>query len=364
MRKGRKKLFTSVRNFIDDKSRKHYLKLYRKQASYELQSLMKSTITSTANKMSKAFLPIFPTTTANILQIMQNFHHDAKEVIRKTKWHVPKLMKLLYDLIFKGCRDIYRHYATANLDHIPAAISAGESYTTVVMESGRVVTFGNQDDIQAGFRDEIMNNLPKKFRRLIEKQREKKVKAQTRELARRRSMSFQAVEGFTLPRRDSALHGLDIGEYKRQIELREGGVPEEGEDGNIDGPQSPVRHSPTRQKLLTQADHDIPAFFETHECHFNDDGHRTAGSIHARDSVHDAEGLMRLHAELSATPHHPNSDGSSDESHEAYSSDSSYSSSDVSTYTGSSSSSESSYTRDDDRSGSQSTTSTYVKSTS
>ena len=105
-------------------------------------------------------------------------------------------------------------------------------------------------------------------------------------------------------------------------------------------------------------------FFETHECHFNDDGHRTAGSIHARDSVHDAEGLMRLHAELSATPHHPNSDGSSDESHEAYSSDSSYSSSDVSSYSGSSSSSESSYTRDDDRSGSQSTTSTYVKSTS
>ena len=99
--KRKKKLFTSVRNFIDDKSRKHYLKLYRKQASYELQSLMKSTITSTAKKMSKAFLPIFPTTTANILQIMQNFHHDAKEVIRKTKWHVPKLMKLLYDLIFR-----------------------------------------------------------------------------------------------------------------------------------------------------------------------------------------------------------------------------------------------------------------------
>ena len=264
-------------------------------------------------------------------------------------------------LYLKG-RDIYRHYATANLDHIPAAISAGESYTTAVMESGRVVTFGNQDDIQAGFRDEIMNNLPKKFRRLIEKQREKKVKAQARELARRRSMTFQAVERFTLPRRDSALH-LDIGEYKRQIELREGGLPEEGEDGNIDGPQSPVRHSPTRQKLLTQADHDIPAFFEMHECHFHDDGHRTAGSIHARDSVHDAEGLMRLHAELSATPHHPNSDGSSDESHESYRSDSSYSSSDVSSYSGSSSSSESSYTRDDDRSGSQSTTSSYVKST-
>ena len=105
---------------------------------------------------------------------MQNLHHDAKEVIRKTKWHVPKLMKLLYDLIFKGCRDIYRHYATANLDHIPAAISAGESYTTAVMESGRVVTFGNQDDIQAGFRDEIMNNLPKKFRRLIENNARKK----------------------------------------------------------------------------------------------------------------------------------------------------------------------------------------------
>ena len=44
------------------------------------------------------------------------------------------------------------------------------------MQSGRVMTFGNQDDIQAGFRDEIMNNLPKKFRRLIEKQREKNIK--------------------------------------------------------------------------------------------------------------------------------------------------------------------------------------------
>ena len=118
---------------------------------------------------------------------------------------------------------------------------------TVVMESGRAVTFGNQDDIQAGFRDEIMNNLPKKFRRLIEKQREKKVKAQTRELARRRSMSFQLSKDFSA-RRDSALHGR-YWRIKRQIELREGGVLEEGEDGNVDGPQSPVRHSPTRQKL-------------------------------------------------------------------------------------------------------------------
>ena len=252
-------MFKSIRTFIQEKTRKHYLKLYRLQASYELQVLMKTSIVATGVKMAKAFMPIFPTTTEVILELMQNFHHENKDIIRKTKWHVPKLMKLVYDLVFKGARDLYRHYVTLNLDHIPGAVSAGETYTTVAMQSGRVMTFGNQDDIQAGFRDEIMNNLPKKFRRLIEKQREKNIKKQQRDLERRRSTMFQPVEGFTLPKRDSALHGLDVQEYKRQVERREGSLLEDGDADDEEGPQSPVRHSPTRKKLETQADHDISA---------------------------------------------------------------------------------------------------------
>jgi alpha-tubulin suppressor-like RCC1 family protein len=369
--KRKKRLFKSIRVFIEDKTRKHYLKLYRMQASYELQILMKSSIVQTGEKMGKAFLPIFPTTTEVILEMMQNLHHENKEIIRKTKWHVPKLMQILYDLVFKSARDLYRHYATLNLDYIPGAISAGETYTTVAMQSGRVMTFGNQDDIQAGFRDEIMNNLPKKFRRLIEKQREKNIRAQTRELARRRSTMFQPVEGFTLPKRDSALHGLDLKEYKRQVKLRENGTNEIEEEE--EGPQSPVRHSPRKKRLNTQADHDIPPFLELNECHFHGDGHRNAGSTHARDVVHDSEGLIALHTTLSTTDHHPNSDGSSNESHDAYSSDSSYSSytssgsgSSYSSGSGSGSESDSysngSRKEEDDETFSQTTTSTYISS--
>ena len=62
-------------------TKKHYLKLYRTQASYELQVLMKSSIVQTGVKMGKAFLPIFPTTTEVILEMMQNFHHENKEII-------------------------------------------------------------------------------------------------------------------------------------------------------------------------------------------------------------------------------------------------------------------------------------------
>ena len=160
---------------------------------------------------------------------------------------------------------------------------------------------------------------------------------------------FQPVEGFTLPKRDSALHGLDVQEYKRQVERREGSLLEDGDADDEEGPQSPVRHSPTRKKLETQADHDIPAFYELNECHFHGDGHRNAGSTHARDVVHDSEGLILLHQTLTLTNHHPNSDGSSDESHDAYSSESSYSSysSSGSSYsTGSGSESRSSYSSD------------------
>ena len=365
--KRKKRLFKSIRTFIQEKTRKHYLKLYRLQASYELQVLMKTSIVATGVKMAKAFTSIFPTTTEVILELMQNFHHENKDIVRKTKWHVPKLMKLVYDLVFKGARDLYRHYVTLNLDHIPGAVSAGETYTTVAMQSGRVMTFGNQDDIQAGFRDEIMNNLPKKFRRLIEKQREKNIKKQQRDLERRRSTMFQPVEGFTLPKRDSALHGLDVQEYKRQVERRESSLLEDGDADDEEGPQSPVRHSPTRKKLETQADHDIPAFYELNECHFHGDGHRNAGSTHARDVVHDSEGLILLHQTLTLTNHHPNSDGSSDESHDAYSSESSYSSysSSGSSYsTGSGSESRSSYSSDSggegEENGSRTTTSSYI----
>ena len=119
--------------------------------------------------------------------------------------------------------------------------------------------------------------------------------------------------------------------------------------------------------METQADHDIPAFYELNECHFHGDGHRNAGSTHARDVVHDSEGLILLHQTLTLTNHHPNSDGSSDESHDAYSSESSYSSysSSGSSYsTGSGSESRSSYSSDSggegEENGSRTTTSSYI----
>ena len=80
-------------------------------------------------------------------------------------------------------------------------------------------------------------------------------------------------------------------------------------------------------------DHDIPAFFETNECHFHGDGHRSAGSTLARDVAHDATDLLNTHRRLSLIEHSAHMEkeegadlSSDDDEHNAYSSDSSYSS--------------------------------------
>ncbi len=312
----KERLFNSFRRFITNKTKGHYLRIYRTQASYELQEIMKSTVKQMGADTERSFEPIYPTTTENILKITQQLHHESKERIRNTKWHVPRLMKMLYEIVFKGARDLYRHYASLNLDNLPFQVEAGDTYTTVAMQSGRVMTFGNQDDIQSGFRDEIMQNLPKKFRRMIEKQRKKNIRKETRKLQMAKRNSFQPKEGFTLPKRDSALHGVTFSDSDEEA-----------------GPESPVRHSPTRKRLDSMTDHDIPAFFETNECHFHGDGHRSAGSTLARDVAHDATDLLNTHRRLSLIEHSAHMEkeegadlSSDDDEHNAYSSDSSYSS--------------------------------------
>ena len=311
----KERLFKAFRKFIDDKTKHHYLKLYRTQASYELQVLLKRSVIQMGEDFERAFEPLFPTTTERLLELSQSFHHECKERIRQSKWHVPNCMQMIYEIVFKGARDLYCHYAGLNLDNIPASIDAGDRYTTIAMRSGRVMTFGNQDDIISGFRDEIMQNLPKKYRRMIEKQRNIKIKKQLRKAALEKLTTFQAKEGFTLPKQDSVLHGLNF-------------IEDSGKEGNQEEPrpESTQRHSPTRARIASLANPDIPAFTESSACHFYGRGNRTSKSTHARDVAHDAGDLLMSHRRLSMVKHDPDEDDGHEEEHEAYSSESSVSS--------------------------------------
>ena len=85
-------------------------------------------------------------------------------------------MPIAYEILFRAATNIFRHYVAANLDCKPDTISCGERYSTIAMESGRVVTIGNQDDLVESFKEEILGNLPSRFRKMAAKERVKRAK--------------------------------------------------------------------------------------------------------------------------------------------------------------------------------------------
>ena len=181
-----------------------YLDMYHQQAVHELYDITKTMCMEMGSKVNNAVHASIPTSTEHILTVTQNFHQLAKEELEEVKWRVKSLMPILYRLLFLSARNIFRHYAAANLDCKPDSVSCGARYSTIAMESGRVVTIGNQDDLIESFKEEILGNLPSRFRKMFAMERVKNAKkyAAEQERAAKMMKEVEAAEEELLQERE------------------------------------------------------------------------------------------------------------------------------------------------------------------
>ena len=170
------KLLDHFDKWIKRRFAERYWDMYHQQAVQELFETVRTLCKEMASKVNAAVHAAIPTSTKHILSVTQNFHGLAKTELDENKWHVPALMPYLYETVFLAARNIFRHYAAANLDCKPDSVSCGERYSTIAMESGRVVTIGNQDDLIETFKEEILGNLPSRFRKMFAVERIKEAK--------------------------------------------------------------------------------------------------------------------------------------------------------------------------------------------
>jgi hypothetical protein len=189
----KEELLDHFNKWIKRRFAERYWDMYHQQAVYEMFEMVRNICKEMTTKVNAAVHAAIPTNTKHILDVTQNFHRLAKEELVEMKWYVPAIMPLLYKTVFLAARNIFRHFAAANLDCRPDSVSCGERYSTIAMESGRVVTIGNQDDLIETFKEEILGNLPSRFRKMFAQERIKKAKKLAQQQLRDAKM-IQEVE--------------------------------------------------------------------------------------------------------------------------------------------------------------------------
>ena len=164
-------LLDHFHRWVERRIEHRYRDLYHCQAMYELIEHCKELSMDLARTVNTDIQDIIPTYTREIMRATQEAHEEAKARMADFGWSIPVAMPIVYEILFRVARNVYRHYVAANLDCRPDTISSGERYSTIAMESGRVVTIGNQDDLVESFKEEILGNLPSRFRKMAAKER-------------------------------------------------------------------------------------------------------------------------------------------------------------------------------------------------
>jgi hypothetical protein len=225
-----------------------YWDMYHRQACYELYEMAKQIAMKMTRQVNDVVHQTIPTSTQHILSVTQDYHQQAKDELNQAKWYVAPIMPLVYDVIFIASRNIFRHYASANLDCRPDSVSCGERYSTIAMESGRVVTIGNQDDLIESFKEEILGNLPSRFRKMFALLRVKKAKKYAAEQARAAKMmkDVDAAEEAILRARQE--------ETQQQQQQRAEPLEEEEEASYLSRSQGSVHSQRTKQSNQSDSD--------------------------------------------------------------------------------------------------------------
>eukprot|EP00945_MAST-04E_sp_MAST-4E-sp1_P006835 g6835.t1 len=108
-----------------------------------------------------------------LLRRIQDLHIDAVSQIHEVKWEFHKMTAVTVKILYAIAKDLYEHYAQLNKMTKVESISCGYSDSLTISQSGVVYSFGNNSGIIEAFKEQIVYNLPDRFRASIEKDRAK-----------------------------------------------------------------------------------------------------------------------------------------------------------------------------------------------
>ena len=78
------------------------------------------------------------------------------------------MVNITIKVLYAIAKDLYEHYVVLKKKISVASISCGYSDSLTVSDSGLVYSFGNSSGIIEAFKEQIVYNLPDRFRHSIE----------------------------------------------------------------------------------------------------------------------------------------------------------------------------------------------------
>merc|ERR1712100_42125 len=93
--------------------------------------------------------------------------------IRDQPWEFKRMINVTVKVLYAIAKDLYEHYMTLKKKTTVKSISCGYSDSLTISNSGLVYSFGNSSGIIEAFKEQIIYNLPDRFRHSIENDRAK-----------------------------------------------------------------------------------------------------------------------------------------------------------------------------------------------
>ena len=124
---------------------------------------------------------VVPLSDKALLERVQQLHAQAAMKVKDTKWEFRKMTRVTEDVLYAISKCLYAHYVQLNKQITVSHISCGHSDTLTISMSGAVYSFGNNSGITEAFKEQIVYNLPDRYRASIENDRTKAKQSDSQE---------------------------------------------------------------------------------------------------------------------------------------------------------------------------------------
>ena len=166
-------LINDLREYAESTFHDKHLPRYRIISLSELQKASNEIREWLIDATFKYFHDNLPMTDEALLFKIQELHVEAVKRIRDQPWEFKRMINVTVKVLYAIAKDLYEHYMTLKKKTNVKSISCGYSDSLTISNSGLVYSFGNSSGIIEAFKEQIIYNLPDRFRHSIENDRAK-----------------------------------------------------------------------------------------------------------------------------------------------------------------------------------------------
>jgi hypothetical protein len=171
IRKDVEVLVKDFNEFAETTFHDKHLPRYRIISLSELQKASNEIRKSLINSTFEYFHKNLPMTDEALLFKIQTLHVEAVSRMRNQQWEFKRMINVTVKVLYAIAKDLYEHYMVLKKKTTIQSISCGYSDSLTISNSGLVYSFGNSSGIIEAFKEQIVYNLPDRFRHSIENDR-------------------------------------------------------------------------------------------------------------------------------------------------------------------------------------------------